>query len=299
MIDYSKEKKCKVLVTGGLGFIGSHLVEHLMGLGSYEVTVIDNLNSESSSRKHMHDDVNYWIDDVRNLNFSKYSKERFDVVFHLAALARIQPSFEDPLTYLSVDAMGTCHALEFARTCGAKLVYAGSSSAYGGPMLNPYAFAKYTGEQICELYSSVYGISTVVGRFFNVYGPRQPTAGDYATVVGIFERQTRNSNHLTVTGDGTQRRDFTHVMDIVRGLVALSLGDWRGEVFQLGTGINHSINELAEMFGGKVEYIPARAGETHTTLADVSETTSKTDWEPRESLADYVDEWKSNLKESL
>jgi len=299
MIDSSKEKKCKVLVTGGLGFIGSHLVEYLVDSGSYEVTVIDNIISESSSREHMHDDVNYWIDDVRNLNFSKYSKESFDIVFHLAALARIQPSFEDPLTYMSVDAMGTSHVLEFARQCGAKLVYAGSSSAYGGPMLNPYAFAKYTGEQICELYSSVYDVSTVIGRFFNVYGPRQPTAGDYATVVGIFERQTRDHDPLTITGDGTQRRDFTHVMDIVRGLVALSQGDWRGEVFQLGTGVNYSINDLAEMFGGKAEYIPARAGETHSTLADISETTRRTDWKPHESLSDYVDEWKNNAKESL
>ena len=147
----------KILVTGGLGFVGSHLVDFLCEK-NHEVTVIDNLCSESSSRDYMRSDMRYWIDDVRNLNSYKYENDNFDVVYHLAALARIQPSFKDPLTYLSIDIMGTSSVLEYARRRGTRVIYAGSSSAYAGPMLNPYAFAKYTGEQVCEMYHQVYGV---------------------------------------------------------------------------------------------------------------------------------------------
>jgi len=282
----------KILVTGGLGFVGSHLVEHLLEKNDLEITVIDNLVSESSSRDNMRSGVRYWIDDISNLNSYKYSEEKFDTVFHLAALARIQPSFKDPLTYLSTDMMGTAHVLEFARHRGANVVYAGSSSAYGGPMLNPYAYAKYTGEQICEMYSKVYGLNTVTARFFNVYGARQPITGPYATVVGIFEDQKKRGTPLTVTGDGEQRRDFTHVSDIARGLAALSDGNHKGEVYNLGTGKNYSINELAGLFKpNRIEYIPQRPGEARTTLADISETTEKTGWRPIVNLENYVEEF--------
>lgn len=285
----------RILVTGGLGFVGSHLVDALAENHENSIVVMDNLCSESSSRNHMRDDVTYWIDDVRNINTYKYSDEKFDEIYHLAALARIQPSFKDPLTYLSIDIMGTSHVLEFTRRSGAKLIYAGSSSAFGGPMLNPYAFAKYTGEQICELYSSVYGLSTVVARFFNVYGDRQPTTGAYATVVGVFEEQTKGGSALTVTGNGEQRRDFTHVSDIVSGLIALSKNEWKGEVFQLGTGTNYSINELSSMFSDNIEYISKRPGEAWITLADISKTTEMVDWEPKVNLETYVKKWKEGL----
>ena len=238
----------KILVTGGLGFVGSHLVDSLAADSDNDITVIDNLCSESSSKNYIRSDVTYWIDDVKNLNSYKYFNEKFDVVYHLAALARIQPSFKDPLTYMETDIMGTSHVLEFSRRCSAKVIYAGSSSAYAGPMLNPYAFAKFTGEQLCELYNKVYGLSTVIARFFNVYGERQPTTGAYATVVGVFEKQYETGNLLTVTGTGEQRRDFTHVSDIVEGFKLLGKGNLQAEVFQLGTGKNYSINELANMF---------------------------------------------------
>jgi len=277
----------KILVTGGLGFVGSHLVDALANEG-HDVTVIDNLCSESSSKSYMRDDVTYWVDDIRNLNTYKYCNESFDLIYHLAALARIQPSFKDPLTYLSIDIMGTSNVLEFARRCNARVVYAGSSSAYGGPMLNPYAFAKFTGEQTCELYNKVYGLSTVTARFFNVYGKRQPTTGAYATVVGVFEKQYEVGNALTVTGTGEQRRDFTHVSDIIEGFKLLGQESWNAEVFQLGTGKNYSINELANMFGGDIEYIEKRPGEAWTTLADSSMMMAATGWVPRVRLEDYV-----------
>jgi len=282
----------KILVTGGLGFVGSHLVDHLLNLNN-SVTVMDNLCSESSSRDYMREGVEYWIDDIRNINSYKYEDKSFDLIYHLAALARIQPSFKDPLTYLSIDILGTSNVLEYARRKSARVVYAGSSSAYAGPMLNPYAFAKYTGEQVCEMYNSVYGTSVVIARFFNVYGERQPKTGPYATVVGVFENQTLQSKPLTVTGDGNQRRDFTHVSDIVKGFRLLGEESWNGEIFQLGTEKNHSINELARMFSGNIEYISKRPGEAWETLADCSLMKNRTGWSAKTDLEDYVREWKS------
>lgn len=280
-----------ILVTGGLGFVGSHLVDSLASDSSHNVTVMDNLVSESSSREHMRDDVTYWIDDIRNINNHKYSKYKFDLIYHLAALARIQPSFEDPLNYISTDVMGTSHVLEYARRSRSKVVYAGSSSAYAGPMLNPYAFAKYTGEQACELYHKVYGMSTVTARFFNVYGSRQPRTGPYATVVGVFEDKLLAGEKLPVTGDGEQRRDFTHVADIVSGFEELGKETWHAEIFQLGTGKNHSINELAHLFGGEIEYIPSRPGEARNTLAEVENTKKTIGWSATSTLEDYVSQW--------
>ena len=286
----------RILVTGGLGFVGSHLVDYLVDQkGLKDVVVIDNLSSESSSRSYMREDVTYWIDDIANLNTYRYAGENFDVIYHLAALARIQPSFKDPLKYLNIDMMGTDHVCELARSCNAKLVYAGSSSAFGGPMLNPYAFAKFTGEQCCEMYAKVYNLSTVSARFFNVFGERQPTSGPYATVVGIFEKQTVEGLPLTITGNGEQRRDFTHVDDIVAGLVALSESTYEGDVYQLGTGTNYSINDLAEMFGGEKKYIPARPGEAWTTLADIEKTVKDTGWLPTISLETYIKDFLSEM----
>lgn len=285
----------RILVTGGLGFVGSHLVDKLSQDTENQITVIDNLSSESSSRDYMVEGVEYWIDDVANLNTYRYNDKSFDVIYHLAALARIQPSFKDPLKYLNIDIMGTANVCEFARRSGAKIVYAGSSSAFGGPMLNPYAFAKFTGEQCCELYSKVYGLSTVTARFFNVYGDRQPRSGPYATVVGVFEKQFENSDDLTVTGNGEQRRDFTHVDDIVSGLISLSRITRRGDVYQLGTGKNYSINQLAEMFGGNIKYIPARPGEAWETLADITSTVEDAKWFPKTQLEKYVAEKKIEL----
>jgi len=290
----------RVLVTGGLGFVGSNLVDYLCDEKQCEVVVIDNLCSVSSSRAYMRDDVEYWVDDIGNINNAKYAKREFDIIYHLAALARIQPSFKDPLKYLLIDTMGTAEVCEYARQHNARLVYAGSSSAQAGQFLNPYAFAKYTGEQICQLYHEVYNMSTVVARFFNVYGHRQPTSGAYATVVGIFEGLTKEGEPLTITGDGEQRRDFTHVDDIIRGFTALGETDWSKNdttwIFNVGTGMNHSINELADMFGGTKKYIPPRPGEARITLADNSLLREHTDWTATKSLAGYVKDYVSSVK---
>lgn len=276
----------KVLVTGGLGFIGYNLVKQLLEK-NYEITVIDNLSSASSNIDNKHDNVKYIIDDINNLENIKYKDLDFDIIFHLAALARIQPSFEDPVSYFKSNVLGTVHVCELARRCNAKIVYAASSSAYGGPKLNPYAFAKYTGEEVLSMYSELYNISTVSARFFNVYGDKQPTEGTYATLIGIFERQYKNNQSLTITSDGEQRRDFTHVYDICNGLICLSDHEFKGDVFNLGTGTNYSVNEIAEMFKTNTMYIPARPGEARITLADIEET-KKYGYNPKEKIQDYV-----------
>ncbi len=304
-----KTNKKRILVSGGLGFIGSNLVDMLAQDPNNEIYVLDNICSDSSSEKYMREDVTYIIEDIRNINNSekcpwgkglynekqhKYINlpDQFDVIYHLAALARIQPSFERPLETISIDAMGTAEVCEFARKIKSKIVYAGSSSVYGGVYENPYAFAKWNGEEICKLYSMVYKLPTAICRFFNVYGgPRQPRSGPYATVVGIFEEQYSKGIPLTITWKGNQRRDFTHVSDICSGLIACSKKDWFGEVFNLGTGKNHSINELASMFdGAEREYIPQRPGEALETLADITKTTVLTGWVPTMELESYVSE---------
>jgi UDP-glucose 4-epimerase len=273
----------KAMVTGGLGFIGSNLVDRLIRLG-YKVLVVDDLSSGKT--EFVNGKAEYVYEDFKS--FLACPDKSIDVVFHLAAEARIQPSFEMPLYTCENNSYGSAIVAEFARRSDAKVVYAGSSSFYGGVYLNPYAFAKWQGEEVFKMYSAVYNTSAGIARFFNVYGPRNPLLGQYTPVVAIFEEQTKNKQDLTIVGDGLQRRDFTHVYDICDGLIAISQGDWRGEVFNLGTGTNHSINELADLFGGNKKYLPPRQGEARTTQADISFTTEKTGWVPKHTLESYV-----------
>ncbi len=280
----------KILITGGLGFIGYNLVKRLLETGKYDITVIDNLLSDSSDINNKHDHVKYIIDDINNLDNIKYKDLNFDIIFHLAALARIQPSFKDPVSYFKSNVQGTVQVCELARRCNAKIVYAASSSAYGGPKLNPYAFTKYIGEEILTMYSKLYNISTVCSRFFNVYGDKQPTEGTYATLIGIFERQWSSGQSLTITGDGEQRRDFTHVYDICDGLICLSDHEFSGDIFNLGTGTNFSINEIASMFKTTTMYIPSRPGEAKVTLADISET-KKYGYNPKQNIKKYIEKY--------
>ena len=279
----------KALVTGGLGFVGSNLVDRLVNAG-WQVLVVDDLSS--GKEEHKNSEADYVIDDFKYV--LQEPDKSIDVVFHLAAEARIQPSFEDPLHTCHNNSYGSAVVAEFARRSDAKVVYAGSSSYYGGVYLNPYAFAKWQGEEVFKMYSAVYNTTCGIARFFNVYGPRNPLIGQYTPVVAIFEEQTKANEVLTVVGDGDQRRDFTHVYDICDGLIAISRGDWRGEVFNLGTGTNHSINELAAMFGGDKKHLPARPGEARETLADISFTTEQTGWTPKHNLEGYVKEFMEN-----
>ena len=276
----------KVLVTGGAGFIGSNLVDELVRL-KYNVDVLDDFSTGIQSNKN--DSANYII---RSINDDLKDIGDYEVIFHLAAMARIQPSFDDPLNTIDLNVRGTANICDLAIRNKSKLVYAGSSSIYGGKYLNPYAFSKWQGEEICKMYSGVYGLSTAVARFFNVYGPRHLSEGPYATVIGIFERQIINDNSLTITGDGNQRRDFTHVNDIVDGLILMSKDNWFGEIFNLGTGVNHSINEIAKIFNHRQKFISKRPGEAKSTLADISFSRDRIGYEPKEVIEDYIRNWR-------
>lgn len=275
----------KTIVTGGLGFIGSNLVDRLVDLG-HEVCVIDNQYSGKLERLNPHAKCIHA--DVRQDLRARFDDLEADVVFHLAGQARIQPSFAIPIETMNINVIGTMNVLELAKKAGARLVYAGSSSFYGDPHINPYALSKWLGEEMCLMYNQVYSVPVAIARFFNVYGPRQPSEGQFATVIGIFERQYAANQPLTVTGTGEQRRDFTHVADIVEGLIAMSQKPWQGEVFNLGSGVSFSIKQVAEMFNRPIEYIPVRPGEAWGTLADISQSRIVLNWEPKFKLEEYV-----------
>lgn len=283
------------LVTGGGGFIGSNLVDKLIDEG-HEVVVVDNFATGYPA--NVNKKAKLVQEDIRGdlLAVDKLRGLKPEVVFHIAALARIQPSFKKPAETIEVNSQGTVQVLEYTKHVGAKLVYAGSSSFYFDPHANPYAYSKWIGEEHCKMYNQVYGVPTAIARFFNVYGPRHVQDGENAAVLGIFERQRRNNETLTVTGNGEQRRDFTHVYDICSGLIAMSEGSWNGEVFNLGRGNNYSINEVAAMFKPTdIVHVPARPGEAWTTLADLTFTQQNLNWTPKMNLPDYVDEFLNTL----
>ena len=271
----------RVIVTGGAGFIGSHLVDKLI-VQNNEVIVIDNF----STGKNLNPCAKYF--EINIEDSIEHIFESIDVIFHLAALPRIQPSFKNPVkTYIS-NSTGTIVALEIARKYNAKFVYAGSSSAYHDTLANPYSYTKWLGEEHCKLYNKIYNVPVAIARFFNCYGPRQIEIGDMATVIGIFERQYREKKPLTITGDGKKRRDFTHVYDIVDGLIAMSKQNWNADIFDLGTGVNYSILEVAKMFKTNIEFIPERLGEANITKANIEKTKTMLNWEPKYNLLDYI-----------
>lgn len=269
----------RVLVTGGSGFIGSNLVEALIAQGD-EVTLWDIREPKNEKAIFEQRDI---------LEKETYPSQGFDIIFHLAAESRIAPSFENPYLTCHTNAQGTLNIAEFAYRNGSRMVYAGSSSFYHDLYANPYTFSKWAGEETCKLYSRVFGVSTAIARFFNVYGPGHVQDGPYGTVVGIFERQKKQGLPLTVTGDGSKRRDFVHVYDIVDGLIAMSKDSWSGDIFNLGSGVNYSILEVAQMFRPQsIHFIDARPGEAQETLADIQDTTYRLGWIPKHKLPDYI-----------
>ena len=272
----------RALVTGGVGFVGTNLIKRLLSEG-YEVISIDNYST--GKKENEQKGCTYYDLDIndKELNF-----DNIDVIFHMAALARIQPSLINPQETIDANVNGTLNILELARKNNIPVIYAGSSSYHHGLYGSPYAWSKYAGEQLCKLYSEVYGLNTAICRFYNVYGPHQLEDGTYATVIGIFEKQHRNNKPLTITGTGEQRRDFTHVDDIVDGLYKCVGKEFKAQVFELGRGVNHSINEIADMFGSEKKYIPARAGEYDKTLCTDTKAQEMVGWIPVKDLQEYI-----------
>jgi len=290
----------KISVAGGAGFVGTNLIKRLLKDG-HEVVSLDNYSTgkkenEQDGCKYIDVDISDSTRKHKAFGLEVYQLERPDLIVNVAALARIQPSLKNPLKTIKNNFNSALHILEWARDNETPVVFAGSSTLHHGLWGSPYAWSKYGGEQLCELYNKVYNLPTAICRFYNVYGEHQLEDGAYATVVGIFEKQYRENKPLTVTGDGRQRRDFTHIDDIVDGIIRCGtglLGDnpiSSGQAYELGRGTNFSINELADMFGKDYpkEYIPARNGEYPFTLADYTKANQELGWIPTLNLKDYI-----------
>lgn len=294
----------KVVVTGGAGFIGSHLVRALVAEG-YDTHSIDNYVGGRFPER-VTEGATYHEGDIRNIETLKSVFVDAEIVFHTAALPRVQYSLEHPLETHEVNVTGTVNVLQAAMERGVtRVVYSASSSAYGNqtkmPLtesmiahpMSPYALHKYIGEQYCQLYSDVFGLETVSLRYFNVYGPHADPFGAYALVVAKFIQQRVEKVPLTIAGDGKNTRDYTHVRDIVRANILASTADTvgKGEVLNLGGGHNVTVLEIAERVGGEKVHIEARL-EPKDTLADTSKAKELLGWEPTIAFSEGVAELK-------
>ena len=293
----------KSLVTGGAGFIGSNLVDALVELG-HEVIVIDNESAESNEKFYWNDDAKNYKYDICDYEKTRTLYEGVDYVFHLAAEARIQPAILNPIKAINTNCVGTCTVLQCAREAGVeKVIYSSTSSGYGfnespnhenqsDDCLNPYSVSKVAGEKLCKMYNDLFGLNTVIFRYFNVYGERQPLKGQYAPVIGIFLRQRKDGEPLTIIGDGEQRRDFTHVSDVVQANILAATkdidDDFYGELYNVGNGVNYSINEIANIISDNQINIPARIGESRTTLANNGKLRTIFGWRPQVNLMDWI-----------
>lgn len=305
----------KALVTGGAGFIGSHLCELLLNAG-HQVIALDNLATGRKSNLATFADrktFKFLERDIRDSGALTDAFAGIDWVFHLAGLADIVPSIESPERYFHANATGTLNVLEAARGAGVKrLVYAASSSCYGIPDAYPtsetspiapqypYALSKYLGEQLVMHWCQVYGLPALSLRLFNVYGPRSRTTGAYGAVFGVFLTQKLNRAPFTVVGDGEQTRDFVFVTDVARAFVKAAESKLSGEAFNVGSGGTYSINYLTQLLGGEVTYVPKRPGEPDCTFADIGKISEQLGWRPAVNLEQgvgmmlqVIEDWRS------
>lgn len=301
----------KAVVTGGAGFIGSHLVDRLLADG-HDVTVLDNFSTgRPENLKHQANQKRLKLIevDIRNsFGIQKYFEE-VDWVFHLAALADIVPSIEKPEEYFRSNVDGTFSVLEAVRQSGVKkFLYTASSSCYGIPDVYPtpetaairpqypYALTKNLGEQMVIHWGRLYKIPVISLRLFNVYGPRSRTAGTYGAVLGVFLAQKLAGEPFTVVGDGNQTRDFTYVSDIADAFVSAAESNLQNEIFNVGSGGTYSINQLVSLLGGEVGYIPKRPGEPDCTFADTTKINKILGWYPRVSFTEGVAKVLENIE---
>lgn len=274
-----------ILVTGGAGFIGTNLIKKLLLNQNYNITSIDNYSTGLKSNEFPR--CQYIDFDIRNINnYSTYGN--FDVVFHLAAIARIQPSFSNPEEYFTTNANATMKLAKYCSKHNIPLIYAGSSSHHSGKFKNPYTFSKDIGEEIIQLFQLHYNLKATITRFYNVYGPHQLLEGDYATLIGKWINNIEKGEQCYIYGDGEQRRDFTHVDDIVDALILIMKNKTYNYVFELGRGKNYSVNEVAQMFGITPIYKEAKQGEARVTLNQDNTAKEILDWEPKIDLFNYI-----------
>ena len=289
------------LVTGGAGFIGSNLVDKLIDLG-HNVICIDNESAECHEQFYWNTKANNYKYDICNYDQIKHLFNGIDYVFHIASDARIQPAILNPRKSIESNAVGTANVLELSRLAKVKkFIYSSTSSAYGkkailpnietqaSDPLTPYSAAKVFGENLARVYYNLYGLETISLRYFNVYGDRQPLKGQYAPVIGLFLKQYHEGKPLTVVGDGSQSRDFTHISDVVEAnILASEVTHGFGEVYNIGYGSNYSIIDIANMISNDVKFIPSRIGEVQETLASNEKFKGLTGWTPKVSLIEWL-----------
>ena len=292
----------KFLVTGGAGFIGSHLVDSLIK-HKHNVIVIDNESASENENFYWNEKAENYKYYICNYNEIESLFENIDCVFHLAAESRIQTALKNPAKTFKVNFIGTLNILEACRKHEvAKILYSSTSSYYGlknnPPLieemdrdcLNPYSSSKVAGEDLIKMYSKLYKIKSIIFRYFNVYGERQPTKGQYAPVVGLFQKMKLKGKPMTVVGDGLARRDYTHVEDVVNANLLGAMKDnmLDCKVVNIGTGINYSVLDLVSMIKGEYIHISPRKGEAKETLADISTAKKYLNWEPAIHLKDWI-----------
>ena len=290
------------IVTGGAGFIGSHIVEKLKRL-DHMVVVIDNEYSDNDNFHWRKDTLNVNID-ITDYKALKKAFTGADYIFHCAAEARIGPAIKNPLNALNINTMGTCNVLQCAREVGAKKVlYSSTSSGYGlneapnietqpDDCLNPYSVSKIAGEKLCKMYTDLYGLNTIIFRYFNVFGERAPRKGQYAPVTGIFLRQKAAGEPLTIVGDGEQRRDYIYVKDVANANVMAAISnpddDAYGQVYNVGSGKNYSVNEIASFISDDTINIPPRIGEARNSLANIDKIQKTFAWKPEVDVEQWI-----------
>ena len=279
------------LVTGGAGFIGTNLILKLLE-ENYNILSLDNYSTGLKSNEIP--GVKYIVSDIHDIT---EIKENIDICFHLAAQSRVQPSFENPYESINTNVIGTTKVMEWAKNKKVKIVYAGSSSKHHNPADSPYAMSKYLGEEICNLYKKSFKINVEIARFYNVYGPYEPLDEKNGNVIGIWQVKVSKNKPLEIVGDGNQKRDFIHVDDIVDGLLKISNTEISHEdAWEIGTGVNYSINQLYSMFNEKfkvdAENIPDQRGNYRETLRVNDDLINLLGWEPKDRLKEYI----ANLK---
>jgi len=273
----------KILVTGGAGFVGTNLIKRLLK-DNHKVISIDNYNTGLKSNHQ--DGCEYLEHDI--INIYDYDFIKPDLIFHMAAIARIQPSFDNPIKYFKANANGTMQLAHYCAKNNIPLIYAGSSSHHSGKFKNPYTFSKDIGEECLKLFSECFGLQYSIARFYNVYGPYQLTEGGYTTLIGRWINNIKKGLQCEIYGDGEQRRDFTHVDDIIEALIQIMKQKKYGYTFELGRGKNISVNEVAKMFKINPIFKKPKPGEARHTLCKAHVAKKLLGWNPQMDLVDYI-----------